>query len=306
MLIALPVLLGLVVVGVVRAEFDGTSPEEVVNVTAEPSAEQVVLHWDTGIDDTAVVQYKVYYGTESVNKDGGYYQKEILTGNTDTEYVLSDLVPEVEHYFAVTALDAEGNESLTYSIEVSAVPQSVEAEEVAVEIIDETEVVLKETEEDSEESVAETEQVSMLEVTSPVISDLQVESAIEQASLSWTLENSNQNIVGYRVYYGTDPLAKTDYVETTETNCTLDGLEGNTTYYITVAVLDRKSKEVAMSEQISVLVEAASVIQSVPEEEEEMETPEDSMPATGAALIVPAALALGIAGAVRRSTKKIK
>jgi hypothetical protein len=56
--------------------------------------------------------YRVYYGTSTLD-----YSQNIDVGNV-TMYMISDLVPEVTYYFAVTAYDTSGNES-DFSNEVS-------------------------------------------------------------------------------------------------------------------------------------------------------------------------------------------
>jgi hypothetical protein len=73
----------------------------------------VILSWETNSEQD-LKGYKVYYGNSS-----GYYNKSINVGNVST-YRISELNEEVRYYFAVTAYDTAGNESV-YSEEVQAI-----------------------------------------------------------------------------------------------------------------------------------------------------------------------------------------
>jgi len=72
---------------------------------------QVTLAWDSS-SDTAVRGYKLYWGTEDQQ-----YALLADVGNSTSE-TLADLQPGTTYYFAATAYDASGNESV-YSNEVS-------------------------------------------------------------------------------------------------------------------------------------------------------------------------------------------
>jgi hypothetical protein len=74
-------------------------------------AADVNLAWDHSITPT-VTGYKIYYGSAS-----GIYGTPITIGYV-TAYTVPSLGPG-KYYFAVTAFDAQGNESV-YSNEVSA------------------------------------------------------------------------------------------------------------------------------------------------------------------------------------------
>jgi hypothetical protein len=62
------------------------------------------LAWDSN-DDPGLAGYIVYYGTQS-----RYYDYDVDVGNYNS-VTISGLVEDVTYYFAVTAYDAEGNES---------------------------------------------------------------------------------------------------------------------------------------------------------------------------------------------------
>jgi hypothetical protein len=68
------------------------------------TAANVSLHWNPS-SGPGVVGYNIYYGTAS-----DYYTKKITIGNTNT-VAISNLVCGATYYFAVTAFDANGNES---------------------------------------------------------------------------------------------------------------------------------------------------------------------------------------------------
>ncbi len=98
------------------------APAEVQNITATPDAGKISLAWDEATDEDGVVTgYKIYYGTQSVQTEDDSYADEILVP-AQTSYDVENLQNGVEYFFALTAVDDEGNESETYSVEVSAIP----------------------------------------------------------------------------------------------------------------------------------------------------------------------------------------
>ena len=86
---------------------------------SSPSTASATLTW-TGSAGTAMTGYRVYYGPAS----GAYLQAKgagIPVGPAET-YVVSGLSAGTLYYFAVTAVNASGNES-AYSNEASKVVQ---------------------------------------------------------------------------------------------------------------------------------------------------------------------------------------
>jgi len=79
---------------------------------AHLAASAVTLAWDLNTEDD-LAGYKVYYGIASRD-----YDSVIDVGNI-TSYTVTDLEPETQYYFALTAYDTSGNES-DFSAEVSA------------------------------------------------------------------------------------------------------------------------------------------------------------------------------------------
>ena len=82
----------------------------VLSVSLTSFAKNVKLTWDPNSEIT-LSGYKIYYGTLSQN-----YTKSIDIGNSISGTV-TNLDPGQAYYFAVTAYDNEGNESL-YSKEL--------------------------------------------------------------------------------------------------------------------------------------------------------------------------------------------
>lgn len=86
---------------------------------------EVTLQWDVATDNVGVKGYYVYYADKSVitNSDKDEYDEKVDTGNVIT-YSVTGLTNDTKYYFAVTAYDAAGNESESYSMEVSATPSA--------------------------------------------------------------------------------------------------------------------------------------------------------------------------------------
>lgn len=105
-------------------------PSDVEKVEAVAGDSMVTLSWDVATDNVGVDGYKVYYGEQSVTSQGGNYQYTLEVGDV-IEYDVKNLVNGTTYYFAVTAYDASGNESESYSFEAESTPQVFAAEEVA-------------------------------------------------------------------------------------------------------------------------------------------------------------------------------
>jgi len=84
---------------------------------------EVTLQWDVATDNVGVKGYYVYYADKSVlsNSDKDEYDEKVDVGNVIT-YTVTGLTNDTKYYFAITAYDAAGNESESYSMEVSATP----------------------------------------------------------------------------------------------------------------------------------------------------------------------------------------
>ena len=97
-------------------------PEEVTNVSINGTDGALNITWDEADDpDGIVTGYKIYYGTNSVQGVDDYYDGEIEVIGDNT-YTIEDLENGVEYFLALTAIDDEGYESETYSVEASGTP----------------------------------------------------------------------------------------------------------------------------------------------------------------------------------------
>lgn len=109
---------------------DTVVPSDVENLEATPGDGEVTLEWDAATDNTGVAGYYVYSGLSSVTENGGSYTfGSEDTKSSDATYTVGNLSNDVTYYFAVTAYDAEGNESEFYSVEVEATPTAGETED---------------------------------------------------------------------------------------------------------------------------------------------------------------------------------
>lgn len=114
--------LSIIATASVTAATDSTAPGYVDNLKAFPKDGAVQLTWDAATDNVGVTGYKIYMGTETVDEAGESYDLGSLEVANALEYTIPDLENETTYYFALTALDAAGNESESYSFEASATP----------------------------------------------------------------------------------------------------------------------------------------------------------------------------------------
>lgn len=131
---ALLALLSQVFVGFAFAQEFPQAPDEVQNVVPTPGINQVTLTWDEASDPDGVVnEYKLYYGKNAVRDEEDSYEDEKIIGKV-TEYTVENLEGGTKYFFAITAIDDEQMESLTYSSEVSTTPTAPEAG--AIQLLD--------------------------------------------------------------------------------------------------------------------------------------------------------------------------
>jgi hypothetical protein len=105
-----------------QGETDTTAPDDVENLDILVYDGAVMLSWDVATDDTEVVGYKIYSGPEPVTVDEGEYSNDVIDAGDVIEYLVDGLTNGETVYFAVTAYDAAGNESESYSNEVYGTP----------------------------------------------------------------------------------------------------------------------------------------------------------------------------------------
>lgn len=124
--IATAVALALGVNAMIVFAADTTEPSDVEGLVAYPGDGEVTLQWDPATDDTAVTGYYIYSGLSSVTDDGGSYTFGSTDAGDVTSYTMEGLSNDVTYYFAVTGYDEAGNESINYSFEVEATPESAD------------------------------------------------------------------------------------------------------------------------------------------------------------------------------------
>lgn len=101
-------------------------PPEVMDVVATNAEDEpsITISW-TKVDpntytDDVITNYKIYYGTKSVQTVDDYYENDVTVAPTENTYTFKDLEAGGTYYFSVTAVNSSGDESVTYSVEVSA------------------------------------------------------------------------------------------------------------------------------------------------------------------------------------------
>lgn len=96
-------------------------PSLVSGLIAYGSDHKVTLVWEAANDDKLVKNYKVYYGDNVKTMD-----KIVLTKDASTTWYVPNLENGKEYFFAVAAIDDEGNESEAKSEIVSGIPFKLE------------------------------------------------------------------------------------------------------------------------------------------------------------------------------------
>lgn len=98
-----------------------SAPSQVTGLIAYGSDKRVTLVWDAATDDKLVKNYKIYYGGDV--KD---LNQTATTKDASTTWYVPNLENGKEYFFAITAIDDEGNESALRSEIVSGIPFMLE------------------------------------------------------------------------------------------------------------------------------------------------------------------------------------
>lgn len=129
-------------------------PPEVTGITTGYDAEtlEAWITWQPitseQYSDDVITNYRIYYGTKPVVTVDDYYDNDVSVPATESMYTFTDLEAGT-YYFAVTAINSSGDESVTYSAEVSMtieakklepIPEPVTPEPTIDERIEETPV----------------------------------------------------------------------------------------------------------------------------------------------------------------------
>lgn len=91
------------------------TPANVTGLSARFEGGQVTVRWDE-VENADT--YRVYYGQKSILDNDGAYDDFMTTDGGDTELVLTDLPPYQKIFIAVLAVNADGEESLSFVEEV--------------------------------------------------------------------------------------------------------------------------------------------------------------------------------------------
>lgn len=92
-------------------------PDTVKNLKTLAGPEKMTLTWEASKDDTYINSYRIYYSTEENN-----LKNIVETFDFNTTWYIPNLVGGVTYYFAVTAVDSDGNESREKSDIVQGIP----------------------------------------------------------------------------------------------------------------------------------------------------------------------------------------
>ena len=194
---------------------DTEAPTVPANVrTSDVTETTAKVAWDEASDNVGVVGYNVYVNETKVND-------ELVTG---TEYDLTGLTEETEYTVNVTAVDAEGNES-------------VRSEAV-------TFTTLKTEEPADTEAPTVPANVKASEIT------------YTKATIAWEASTDNVEVAGYNVY-----VHNTKVNASLVANPTYDltGLTEGTEYTVTVTAVDAAGNESEPSEAVTFTTEKETV-----------------------------------------------
>ena len=194
---------------------DTEAPTVPANVrTSDVTETTAKVAWDEASDNVGVVGYNVYVNETKVNE-------ELVTG---TEYDLTGLTEETEYTVNVTAVDAEGNES-------------VRSEAV-------TFTTLKTEEPADTEAPTVPANVKASEIT------------YTKATIAWEASTDNVEVAGYNVYVNNTKVNASLVANPTYD---LTGLTEGTEYTVTVTAVDAAGNESEPSEAVTFTTEKETV-----------------------------------------------
>lgn len=206
---------------------DTEAPSYVDNVAVVPGDSEVTLSWDAATDDVGVTGYNIYVGTESVTEPAGEYNMGSVEAGDVLESTVTGLENDVTYYFAVTAVDEAGNESMDYSFEESATPEesgddgthpTVDAAEATdcdtITVTFSEEVVLLEEEAQSSFTIENLDSLLYLDVTAAMtlgedatMVTLTTDMMEESAQYMLTVGSSIEDVYGNALVSGTSDTA---------------------------------------------------------------------------------------------------
>ncbi|MFT7184160.1 MAG: hypothetical protein ACI9QC_000491 [Oceanicoccus sp.] len=101
--------------------------DQVIGVTTTADEETILISWETPESDTPIAYYEVHYGPSS---DALFASSE--TFDSSTTWKITNLPAEEVYYFAVTAIDVDGNKGLQ-SDAVIGIPVALEKDTTSSE-----------------------------------------------------------------------------------------------------------------------------------------------------------------------------
>jgi chitodextrinase len=186
---------------------DVTLPSTPTNLAATAdSSSQINLSWTASTDAVGVTGYNVYRGVVFLKKVTG-------TSTSDT-----DLSPDTQYCYQVSAIDAAGNESSKSTEKCATTGSSADVEAP----------------------------------TAPVLLSATIVSS-SQAELAWSTSSDNVGVLGYKVYSGAELVGNID-----DTSATVNGLVSDTQYCFQVSAFDAAMNESDKSNQKCVTTSSGS------------------------------------------------
>jgi len=253
-----------------RAEFRGQKtvlvedqaavlPSVVQNLEGIAGDSEIVLTWNkVEGHDTAISYYKVNYGTSHTNLN------EILeTVDNVGSLKIPDLTNGVQYFFAVTAIDARGNESEEMSVIIAVTP--INEEEPLSDMSDEDGLFPSASEgaETPIETPSETQpfmpQASLY--NNPLIGS----ASSNTVTLTWQAF-PGINAAYYKVYFGLTSSSYDDYMLTRDNTPSLvvKDLINNIPYYFAVIALDYSGNEISPLSAEFMMTPSGAGFQSLP------------------------------------------
>ncbi|WP_444543950.1 fibronectin type III domain-containing protein [Paenibacillus segetis] len=186
---------------------DTQAPTVPTNVgVVSKSTTSVNLNWTASTDNVGVTGYTVFYGSQSVNV-------------TETNAMITNLVPDTTYVFTVKAIDAKGNQS------IASTPLTVKTDPI-----------------NTGSDLTPPSTPGNVQVTAK---------STTSVTLTWTASTDNVGVTGYTVTYGTNTI------HVNNPTAIINGLNANTSYQFFITAQDAAGN-VSSSASISVTTDAPS------------------------------------------------
>ncbi|MCD6523057.1 MAG: fibronectin type III domain-containing protein, partial [Candidatus Diapherotrites archaeon] len=184
---------------------DTTPPDPIAGLKAQDTENggEVYLEWDES-DASDFDHYRIYKSTSSISSVSDLTPIKKIYEKDKTNYTVTGLTNGVQYCFAVTAVDTDGNENVDDITDNCRTPTDKKA---------------------------------------PTISSVTATSiTTENATITWTTDESSNSTVYYGTSSSTLDNTVTDNSSVTSHSIKLSGLTSNTTYYYKVKSCDASGK----------------------------------------------------------------